>query len=115
MVLQLKNFDRLLLKANNELLKREPTVITYDNISKMGISAITNQMVITKEIGNRANIYAIWSRASDSEIWEVMYIGQRTSASFEERIKQHLFKTPTGTQSKIKKVREQLLKKMISA
>jgi len=35
-----------------------------------------------------------------------MYVGQRSKGNVIERIKQHLFKTPNGTQSKFEKVKK---------
>jgi len=102
------DFLLLVSNANSNLLHRAPASITYSISDDFSANAIENQSVIEHEIGDDANIYAIWARASSSDKWIVMYIGQRSKNNVVERIKQHLFKTPSGTQSKIEKVKERL-------
>lgn len=107
-MLSVNDFDLLVSNANKSLLHRAPASITFSNIEDLSQNATINESVIAQEVGDDANVYAIWSRASNSEKWVVMYIGQRTKDKVIERIKQHLFKTPSGTQSKIEKVKAQL-------
>lgn len=107
-MLSVNDFDELVSNANRSLLHRTPASIAFANIDDLSQNATINETVIAQEVGEDANIYAIWSRASSSEKWIVMYIGQRSKKKVTERIKQHLFKTPSGTQSKIVNVKEQL-------
>jgi len=102
------DFLLLVSNANKNLLNRVPTSITYSNIDDLSKNAIGNTSVIEQEVGDDANIYAIWVRASGSDKWIIMYIGQRSKNKVIERINQHLFKTPSSTQSKIEKVKEKL-------
>lgn len=51
------------------------------------------------------NVYALWRRSGPDRDWELMYIGQRSQKSGWARVKQHLFSTPQGTQSKLQEVR----------
>lgn len=57
------------------------------------------------------NVYALWVRKLEAvpqaEVgaWKIMYIGQRSSKSGWPRVRQHLFSTPKGTQSKLGQVR----------
>ncbi len=105
-MLSVNDFDSLISTANKSLLHRAPASITYTNTDDLSQNITINEPVIAQEVGDDANVYAIWSRASNSDKWEVMYIGQRSKGNVIERIKQHLFKTPNGTQSKLEKVTE---------
>jgi hypothetical protein len=107
-MLSIEGFDSLLLDADTALLRRAPTTIIYTNSTDLNANASINEAVITQEVGEGANLYALWSRDSDSDLWRVMYIGQRTRQFVVERIKQHLFQTPRGTQSKIEAVRQRV-------
>ena len=57
-----------------------------------------------------ANIYAIFTKASNASSWEVKYVGQRKAASIRERLSQHLIKKNARTGSKLSKVHEVLSK-----
>jgi hypothetical protein len=105
-VLSVNDFDLLISTANRSLLHRTPASIAYTITYDLSQNVTINESVIAQEVGDDANIYAIWSRASSSNKWEVMYIGQRSKGNVIERIKQHLFKTPSGTQSKLEKVKD---------
>lgn len=110
-MLSINDFDLLVSNANNNLLIRVPTSINYTNTNDLSKNnTMKNKSVIAQEVGENANIYAIWSRLLSSDKWTVMYIGQRTESEIIGRINQHLFKTPSGTWSKIKKVQELVLK-----
>ncbi|WP_148040501.1 hypothetical protein [Marichromatium sp. AB32] len=104
-MLSIDLFYSLVEIANNKLLSRTPTIITYDKTTKIIENTSNNEKAIRQEVGDGANIYALWSRDNDSDSWRTMYIGQRTQRFVIERIKQHLFNTPNGTQSKLEKVR----------
>ena len=103
-MLSIEGFETLVAEANTALLGRVPAKITYTNTTDLSANAPENDAVIKQEIGEGANIYAVWTRDKSSNPWRVMYIGQRTQQFVVERIKQHLFKTPNGTQSKIEQV-----------
>jgi hypothetical protein len=105
-MLSIEEFDSLVSDADKALLRRAPATIVYTNTTDLSANAAINEAVITQEVGEGANLYALWSRDLDSDPWRVMYVGQRTRLSVIERIKQHLFKTPSGTQSKIQEVRQ---------
>ncbi len=105
-MLSIEGFESLVAEANVALLDRGPATITYTNTTDLNVNASANAAVIKEEVGEGANVYAVWSRGKDSDPWRVMYIGQRTKQFVVERIKQHLFKTPNGTQSKIEQVKQ---------
>lgn len=105
-MLSIDGFDSLVADANTALLGRAPVTITYTNTTDLSANASNNEALIKQEIGVGANVYALWSRDNDSDPWRVMYIGQRTQQFVVERIKQHLFKTPNGTQSKLEQVKQ---------
>jgi len=103
-MLSIDGFESLVDEANTALLYRAPVNITHRIAQDLNANAAENENVISQEVGQGANIYALWARVGDSDTWKVMYIGQRTRASVIERIKQHLFKTPSGTKSKLDQV-----------
>jgi len=105
-VLSIEGFDSLVANANTALLGRAPVTIAYNGTTDLSTSASSNDAVIAREIHGGANLYALWSRDTGSDPWSVMYIGQRSQQYVVERIKQHLFKTPNGTQSKLEQVRK---------
>lgn len=105
-MLSIDDFNSLISDANTALLGRAPATIRYSDTNDLAANAQQNQAVIAQEVGEGANIYALWSRTADKDPWTVMYIGQRTSDFVIERIKQHLFKLPSGTQSKLDQVRQ---------
>lgn len=104
-MLSIDGFDSLVAAANTALLDRAPAIIIYTNTTDLSANASNNEGLIKQEVGIGANIYAVWSRDNGSEPWRVMYIGQRTQQFVVERIKQHLFKTPNGTKSKLEQVK----------
>ncbi len=108
MCLTIDNFDLLISNASLNLLQREPILITYTDRENIESNKDKNDEAIAEEIGKGANIYAIWSRKPNTDNWNTMYIGQRSKKKVIERIKQHLFKTPKGTQSKLENVRDAL-------
>lgn len=101
-------FESLVSDAETALLRRAPATISYTDTTDFGANSQLNEDVIAREVGEGANIYALWSRARDSEenSWQVMYIGQRTRKRVIKRIKQHLFSVPSGTQSKLEQVKQ---------
>ena len=109
-MLSINDFDALVSNANNNLLLRVPALISYTDTNDLSKNITGNESVIAQEVGDNANIYAIWSRLLSSDKWTVMYIGQRSESDIIGRIKQHLFTTPSGTRSKIEKVKELVLK-----
>lgn len=108
-MLSIEGFGSLVSDANTALLGRAPTAIAYTNTDDFSANAVLNEAVIAQEVGAGANIYAVWSRDGDANPWRAMYIGQRTQQFVVERIKQHLFKAPNGTQSKIEQVKQLVL------
>ncbi|MCF6289018.1 MAG: hypothetical protein L3J53_07280 [Proteobacteria bacterium] len=81
----------MISNTNKSLLDRVPASISYTDINDLSKNATENESTLDQEVGDDANIYAIWSRASSSEQWQVMYIGQRSKGKIIERIKQHHF------------------------
>ena len=53
----------------------------------------------------KGNMYAIWTRDIQEDIWRPRYVGQRASEGFKIRIKNHLVET-RGPESKIEKVKD---------
>jgi hypothetical protein len=96
------NIDISGLIADSEaaLLDSTPVAIPYrDKV------ALKNNKLPASLVVSPINVYALWVRRSPDEGWEPMYIGQRSSKSGWGRVRQHLFSTPRGTQSKLAMVR----------
>lgn len=55
---------------------------------------------------HNANLYAIFTRDSKDDIWQVVYVGERKSEGMRDRITQHLINKNIGTGSKLDKVKE---------
>ena len=75
-------------------------MITYQN----GVALESNKLPESLG-GTPINVYALWVRADTRSTWRLMYIGQRSTKNGWGRVKQHLFSTPKGTQSKLAQVR----------
>jgi hypothetical protein len=92
----------LIEQCQVQLLAATPIEIAYadrDNLANNELPELIDRDPI--------NIYAIWILQS-GKAWKPMYIGQRQLSSGWSRVRQHLFSTPSGTQSKLEKVREVL-------
>jgi hypothetical protein len=68
-----------------------------------------NVAALTKLFAGGKNIYAIWRKLSEDSKWQLVYIGQRKTSACRQRVRQHLFSTPLGTESKLKRVQEAVL------
>lgn len=94
----------LLRRCKVALLEAEPIAVTYSDLNDLR----NNQL--PKPLGTSPiNLYAIWCRQKSSIAWTLQYIGQRSSNHGWARVRQHLFHTPAGTQSKFDLVREALM------
>lgn len=89
----------LLATAQELLLEAAPNPIDYRDRTDLANNELQSSLR-----DSPINVYALWKRANDSEEWELMYIGQRSYKNGWSRVKQHLFSTPKGTQSKLKEV-----------
>lgn len=94
------NIDAVVLEAQAALIKAPPIAVTHHDIEDLAKNKHPDEIV-----GRKFNLYALWSRRSSEQHWELMYIGERHSASGVARLGQHLFKVPSGTQSKLAEVR----------
>lgn len=56
----------------------------------------------------KPNIYAFYVKSKDSKVWELKYIGQRNSISFQDRMREHFSKHHEKTGSKLKFVNESI-------
>jgi hypothetical protein len=92
----------LLHRCRVSLLSAEPTVVSYSDLNDLRENRLPDSLG-----ASLINLYAIWSREVGSA-WVLQYIGQRSSKFGWSRVRQHLFHTPGGTQSKISLVREAL-------
>lgn len=104
-MISFEDFETKVQAANERLLSRFPMSIRYENSDNLRENSSLNESALTQEIDNGRNIYAIWARENASSDWTVMYIGQRSMPACKDRIKQHLFHTPSGTQSKLLEVK----------
>ncbi|MDD9180781.1 MULTISPECIES: hypothetical protein [Aliivibrio] len=97
-------FQSRVQKSIKLLMERDPVIIQYDDINDLSLNSNINDERIKNEVVKGANIYALWVRGKSCSEWTPMYVGQRTESKIIERIKQHLFKKPKQTQSKLSKV-----------
>lgn len=94
------SIDALITDAQAEIIHARPIEVTHHNVEDLAKNKHPNEIV-----GKKFNLYALWSRRSSEQDWQLMYIGERHSASGVARLSQHLFKVPSGTQSKLAEVR----------
>lgn len=93
---------RLLVeRAQHELIKAAPIPVTHDDAENLASS--THPQAI---LGRTFNLYALWSRKGLQSPWHLMYIGERHSSAGLSRLRDHLFKVSSTTQSKLQEVRE---------
>ncbi len=90
----------MIAKAQVLLLASVPCPIDYAD----RVTLEKNQL--PQSLGKTSiNVYALWKRLESKDEWELMYIGQRSHKFGWQRVEQHLFSTPRGTQSKLREVR----------
>lgn len=94
------DIEPFVLAAQAALLGASPIVVTYHDLEDLANNKHPDEIV-----GRKFNLYALWSHPSGQEDWQLMYIGERHSSAGVERLGQHLFKVPRGTQSKLAEVR----------
>lgn len=94
----------LLQRCKVALLDAEPTTVTYSDLDDLRKNQLPDSLGTSP-----INLYAIWCRQKCSAAWTLQYIGQRSSNYGWARVRQHLFHTPAGTQSKLELVREALI------
>lgn len=90
----------LLKKCQVALIDSTPEAIPYQD------KVLLENNQLPPSLGSAPlNIYALWARTTEASKWTLMYIGQRSTKNGWNRVKQHLFSTPKGTQSKLAQVR----------
>ncbi|MEB5964492.1 hypothetical protein [Comamonas testosteroni] len=94
------DISALLATAQKQLLESTPVPIVYHDTAVLK----NNQLPLSLK-KSPINVYALWMRANSDEAWTLMYIGQRSRKYGWSRVAQHLFATPSGTQSKLQQVR----------
>jgi hypothetical protein len=94
------DISALLATAQRQLLESTPIPIVYHDRAFLK----NNQLPLSLK-KSPINVYALWMRANSDEDWTLMYIGQRSRKYGWSRVAQHLFTTPSGTQSKLQQVR----------
>ncbi|MBK6567658.1 hypothetical protein [Candidatus Aalborgicola defluviihabitans] len=94
------DISALIDAAQERLLASTPCLIDYSDKK-----TLKNNQLPSSLGGDSINIYALWQRNTSNEKWELMYVGQRSFKSGWGRVRQHLFSTPSGTQSKLQEVR----------
>lgn len=95
----------LIAKAEKLLLTPPPSPVTYADLQDL-----KNNVLPTDYESRSINLYALWIRSGPAEDWKCMYIGQRQQKKGWSRVREHLFHTPKGTQSKLIQLAEQLRK-----
>lgn len=90
----------LVKKCQSTLIDSIPHPIAYQDKVKLKNNTLPPSLGKTP-----LNIYALWVRREEEPQWKLMYIGQRSAKQGWHRVKQHLFSTPKGTQSKLHQVR----------
>lgn len=95
----------LIAKAEKLLLSPPAAPVTYADLQDL------KNNVLPPDYESRSiNLYALWVRSGPAESWQCMYIGQRQQKKGWSRVREHLFHTPKGTQSKLVQLAEQLRK-----
>lgn len=103
------------LECEEQLLIKNPCEFIYpDGVRKNDESLWCKHISKIKEINkevlanlrHNANLYAIYTRDSKQDIWQVVYVGERKSEGMRERMTQHLIKKNTATGSKLDEVKE---------
>ena len=82
----------------------------FSAITVAKIKAHPQNASLLSGLKGTANIYAIFTKASNASGWEVKYVGQRKAASIRERVSQHLIKKNARTGSKLGEIHESLSK-----
>lgn len=95
----------LIAKTEKLLLSPPASPVTYADLKDL-----RNNVLPTDYESRSINLYALWVRSSPAETWQCMYIGQRQQKKAWSRVREHLFHTPKGTQSKLVQLAEQLRK-----
>lgn len=86
-----------------QLLTTMPMSISYADKVALKNNTLPNAIELPA-----LNIYALWLKPLGSTCWTPVYIGQRSQSQGWARVKQHLFHTHGGTQSKLHLVRKAL-------
>ena len=97
------DLTQLLELCRAALLETTPSVVVHADLNDLRKNKLPDSLGTSP-----INLYAIWSRQKGSDSWALQYIGQRSVKNGWERIRQHLFHTPAGTESKLHRVREAL-------
>ncbi len=95
----------LISKAETLLLSPPISPLIYEDMQDL-----RNNVLPTDYESRSINLYALWIRSGPSEAWQCMYIGQRQQKKGWSRVREHLFYTPKGTQSKLAQLTECLRK-----
>jgi len=106
---------------NKKILKLDEDVFDFgkvesffeDKIDVLSVSAngVINFEIIDnylKSLEERPNLYGLLAKPSNSNHWELKYIGQRKATSLRQRLRTHLVKCNHRTGSKINEVNELL-------
>ena len=100
----------IIVQAETALLKAPPVEIWFNNRENLAESEVANSAIFDRFRDAGLNIYALWVRSNKNAPWILMYIGQSRASQSLERLKQHLFRVPEKTESKLAKVREEVAK-----
>ena len=84
------DLNPLLRDLQTELLGTSPIVVNYEANNPNTFDSILGSF----------NLYAIWVNANRKD-WRPMYVGQRKRQFALQRLRQHLFKCPSATASKL--------------
>lgn len=97
------DITNLIAEAEKLLLEPPTSAVKYSDMHDL-----RNNTLPAEFDGKSINLYALWVRGNPSEQWRCMYIGQRKQKKAWSRVREHLFHTPKGTQSKLAELAEQL-------
>ena len=102
---------QLLLNENNiiamqypKTLQNEPD-ISWEKWDSQAENIKEINSEILKSISHKAGVYAIFSRNSSNENWQVKYIGQTTKQFSKQRLTNHLITKHRNTGAKLAKVK----------
>lgn len=103
-----ENLLEFLKDCESELLsgkKRRIVVYPKSHIDPWDSDKITNQNEqLLRDIGGKANIYAIFTSEQHEEAWRLRYIGQTKSKIARSRLRNHLIKKSEKTGAKLAKI-----------
>ncbi len=96
-------FDALAHRAEQALFGASPV-----EILRVGSEAQKSDHLLLAQIlaTSGGNVYLLWGKPQNETKWLPLYVGQRKQKEIKTRLRQHLFKVHSRTESKLKRVEE---------